>query len=135
MMLHLLIIFYRLYLELLLLYMSSNIWQFSWRNYYYLISNIWQFLQGRLFLFQIEMFLLGHTLSVKIEVARPSQYGKDDFMSHYPDDGADSFPKVYMIAEDSRHYNVVVKWTWSREWSLRLMVVDADGQNIIDNSQ
>ena len=55
------------------------------------------------------MFLLGYTLGVKVEVARPSQYGKDDFVSHYPDDGADTFPKVYLVAEGSSNYNIVVK--------------------------
>ena len=59
-------------------------------------------------LFQIEMFLLGHTLGVKIQVVRPSRYGQEDFISHYPDEGADSFPKVFLVAEDDRHYNVVL---------------------------
>jgi hypothetical protein len=54
------------------------------------------------------MYLLGHVLGLKIVVLRPSQFGHEDYISHYPDDGADLLPKVYLIAEDDRHYNIVV---------------------------
>jgi hypothetical protein len=54
------------------------------------------------------MFLLVHALSLKIVVFRPIQFGKEDFVSHYPNDGADTLPKVYLIAEDDRHYNIAV---------------------------
>ncbi len=57
---------------------------------------------------QMDMFLLGFTLGVKLEVVRPSRYGQEDYISHYPDEGADSFPKVYLVAEDNRHYNVLL---------------------------
>ena len=57
---------------------------------------------------QVELYLLGHTLGVKIEVIRPALLGQDNFICHYPDEGADAFPKVYLVAEDDRHYNVVV---------------------------
>ena len=52
--------------------------------------------------FQGEMCLLGHTLGVKVEVVRPSCYDRDDYIGHYPDDGADNFDKVCLIEEDSR---------------------------------
>ncbi|KAK2142840.1 hypothetical protein LSH36_908g01069 [Paralvinella palmiformis] len=56
---------------------------------------------------QVELFLLGYTLGVKIEIVRPPRYGQDDFISHYPDDGADNFPTVSLVAEDDRHYHVI----------------------------
>jgi hypothetical protein len=56
----------------------------------------------------VELFLLGYTLGVKIEIVRPPRYGHDDFISHYPDDGADSFPTVYLVAEDERHYHAIM---------------------------
>lgn len=55
----------------------------------------------------MELFLLGYTLGVKIEIVRPPRYGQDDFISHYPDDGADNFPTVSLVAEDDRHYHVI----------------------------
>ncbi len=56
------------------------------------------------------MFLLAHTLGINIEVVRPSQFGSDDFLTEFVDDDSEkaSFPKVLLIAEDDRHYNVLV---------------------------
>ncbi|XP_071512736.1 uncharacterized protein [Panulirus ornatus] len=58
---------------------------------------------------QIEMFLMGHTLGVTLQVVRPSSYGKDDFICYYPDANIGVWPEVTLVAEDDRHYNVLVK--------------------------
>lgn len=57
---------------------------------------------------QVEMFLLGCSLGVRIQVFRLSQFGECDFVSYYPDDGTDDCQTVSLIAEDDRHYNVPV---------------------------
>ena len=56
------------------------------------------------------MHLLGHVLGIKIEVIRPALFGSDEFISHYPDEGADGFEKVFLAEEDGRRYNVVMVW-------------------------
>ncbi|XP_066982047.1 uncharacterized protein [Macrobrachium rosenbergii] len=58
---------------------------------------------------QIEMFLMGHTLGVTLQVVRPASYGKDDFICYYPDANIGVWPEVTLVAEDDRHYNVLVK--------------------------
>ncbi|KAK8395400.1 hypothetical protein O3P69_006209 [Scylla paramamosain] len=58
---------------------------------------------------QVEMFLLGHTLRVTLQVVRPASYGQDDFICYYPDSNIGLWPEVTLVAEDDRHYNVLVK--------------------------
>lgn len=58
---------------------------------------------------QVEMFLLGHTLGVTLQVVRPASYGRDDFICYYPDANIGLWPEVTLVAEDDRHYNVLVK--------------------------
>ncbi|XP_066982045.1 uncharacterized protein [Macrobrachium rosenbergii] len=58
---------------------------------------------------KIEMFLMGHTLGVTLQVVRPASYGKDDFICYYPDANIGVWPEVTLVAEDDRHYNVLVK--------------------------
>ena len=58
---------------------------------------------------QVEMFLLGHTLGVTLQVVRPGSYGQDDFICYYPDVNIGLWPEVTLVAEDDRHYNVLVK--------------------------
>ncbi|XP_070565667.1 uncharacterized protein [Ptychodera flava] len=58
---------------------------------------------------QVEMFLLGYTLGVTLKVVRPSQFKREDFITHYPDDHIDDWPSVTMIAEDDRHYNIAMQ--------------------------
>lgn len=53
------------------------------------------------------MALLGHTLGVTLRIVRPSLYGKQDYVSVYTN--FLSAPKVNLIAEDDRHYNVIVE--------------------------
>ena len=60
------------------------------------------------FCHQVEMFLLGYTLGVRISVVRPSHFSKEDYITHFPSEGADGYPKVYLVAEDDRHYNALV---------------------------
>lgn len=58
---------------------------------------------------QVEMFLLGHTLGVTLQVVRPASFGRDDFICYYPDANIGLWPEVTLVAEDDRHYNVLVK--------------------------
>ncbi|XP_042216421.1 uncharacterized protein LOC121862318 isoform X3 [Homarus americanus] len=58
---------------------------------------------------KIEMFLMGHTLGVTLQVVRPASFGKDDFICYYPDANIGVWPEVTLVAEDDRHYNVLVK--------------------------
>lgn len=53
-----------------------------------------------------EMHLLGSALGVKIEVIRPARAKTDEFISHYPDEGADAFEKVFIIEEDESRFCV-----------------------------
>lgn len=55
------------------------------------------------------MFLLGYTLGVTIKVLRPSAFGTQDFTCYYPDWNVGTWPEVLLIAEDDRHYNVLVQ--------------------------
>ncbi|XP_078366282.1 uncharacterized protein LOC144650473 isoform X2 [Oculina patagonica] len=59
---------------------------------------------------QVEMCLLGYTLGLVIQVIRPSQVNKEDFIAYYPslDDVPKYTPTVTLVAEDDRHYNIVM---------------------------
>ena len=54
------------------------------------------------------MFLLGYTLKTTLQVVRPSCYSEDDFICYYPDNNIGVWPEVALIAEDDRHYNILV---------------------------
>ncbi len=55
------------------------------------------------------MQLLSHTLGVDIEVVRPSCFQQQDFIVHFTDENSQSqLPTVTLIAEDDRHYNVLM---------------------------
>jgi ubiquitin thioesterase otulin len=54
------------------------------------------------------MFLLGYTLEVTLRVIRPAAFGTEDFICSYPDWNEGNWPQVFLIAEDDRHYNVLV---------------------------
>lgn len=63
------------------------------------------------------MFLLGYSLSIRIRVVRPSAYGSQDYVCSYPDPedigsdmskGVDNRRLVDLLAEDDRHYNVLL---------------------------
>ena len=54
------------------------------------------------------MFLLGYTLGVTLRVVRPGAYDTEDFVCSYPDWNEGNWPQVILIAEDDRHYNILV---------------------------
>lgn len=56
------------------------------------------------------MCLLGYALGVVIQVFRPSQVNKPDFIANYPylEDVPPLTPTVSLVAEDDRHYNILV---------------------------
>ena len=56
------------------------------------------------------MYLLGHTMGVKIQVVQPSALSCNNFVAHYPDEGADSYPKIYLLQEAEGHYDVLSTW-------------------------
>lgn len=58
---------------------------------------------------QVEMFLLGYSLQVTIQVFRLYKFGTDEFITYYPDDHKDEWPMVTLITEDDRHYNIPMK--------------------------
>nr|XP_002128617.1 uncharacterized protein LOC100177299 isoform X2 [Ciona intestinalis] len=57
---------------------------------------------------QVEMFLLGQALELTVRVVRPSNVDQEDFITHYPDHMVDKWHKLNLIAEDDRHYNILV---------------------------
>nr|CAB3261795.1 uncharacterized protein LOC100177299 [Phallusia mammillata] len=57
---------------------------------------------------QVEMCLLGQALQVTIRVVRPSNVEQEDFVTYYPDHKVNEWDKISLIAEDDRHYNIVV---------------------------
>lgn len=66
---------------------------------------------------QIEMFLLGYSLGIRIRVVRPSSFGSQDYVTSYPDPedigidmsvALDNARLVDLLAEDDRHYNVLL---------------------------
>jgi len=61
---------------------------------------------------QVDMFLLGHALGCLLRVVRPSCWGAEDFLCCYPDqawpDPTQPWPELALMAEDDRHYNVLL---------------------------
>ncbi|CAB3386197.1 Hypothetical predicted protein [Cloeon dipterum] len=58
---------------------------------------------------QVEMFLLSHTLRVNIKVVRPNSFGTEDFVCSFgKEETTPSEPSIVLIAEDDRHYNVLL---------------------------
>lgn len=57
------------------------------------------------------MCLLGYSLGVIIQVFRPSQVTKPDFVANYPyiEDMPPFSRTVSLVAEDDRHYNIIVE--------------------------
>ena len=53
------------------------------------------------------MFLLGFTLELQIEVTRVSSFGKEDFISYYPQGEYPPERIISLSAEDDRHYNAL----------------------------
>ncbi|KAI6661939.1 hypothetical protein LOD99_9707 [Oopsacas minuta] len=55
----------------------------------------------------VEMFLLGFTLDLQIKVARISSFGKEDFLTYYPQGEYPPERIISISAEDDRHYNAL----------------------------
>jgi ubiquitin thioesterase otulin len=64
---------------------------------------------------QVEMFLLGYTFQATLKVFRPSQFDAEDFVSRYPDDLGENSPVLELVAEDDRHYNIIVTDTFPNQ--------------------
>lgn len=54
------------------------------------------------------MFLLGYTLKSTIQVYRLYKAQTEEFITYYPDDHKDDWPRVCLVTEDDRHYNIPV---------------------------
>ncbi|XP_053715732.1 uncharacterized protein LOC128755771 isoform X2 [Synchiropus splendidus] len=55
---------------------------------------------------QVEMFLLGYTLQLTLQVHRLYKVDTEEFVTFYPDDHKDDWPLLSLVTEDDRHYNV-----------------------------
>ena len=53
------------------------------------------------------MFLLGLTLDLQIKVTRISSFGKEDFISYFPQGNYPPERIISLSAEDDRHYNAL----------------------------
>ncbi|XP_074660924.1 uncharacterized protein LOC141913318 isoform X2 [Tubulanus polymorphus] len=58
---------------------------------------------------QVEMFLLAYTLGVSIEVIRPHEFGRQDYVTFYQSGfSAAAPPVITLVTEDDIHYDVVL---------------------------
>ncbi|XP_028659634.1 inactive ubiquitin thioesterase OTULINL-like [Erpetoichthys calabaricus] len=57
---------------------------------------------------QIEMFLLGYTLKLKIRALRLSKYGTEEFESSFVDVDQRDWHSITLLTEDDRHYNIPI---------------------------
>ncbi|KAM4688598.1 inactive ubiquitin thioesterase OTULINL [Discoglossus pictus] len=57
---------------------------------------------------QIDMFLVGHALEVKIKVFRLNKFNCDDFQLFYPEDYKRDWHEICLLTEDDRHYTIPV---------------------------
>lgn len=55
---------------------------------------------------QVEMFLLGYALEVKIRVFRLYKIDTDEFLTYYPEEYPREWHQVSLVTEDDRHYNI-----------------------------
>lgn len=53
------------------------------------------------------MFLLGYTLDLQIKVARTSSFGKEDFISYFPNGEYPPERIISLSVEDNLHYNAL----------------------------
>lgn len=66
---------------------------------------------------QVEMFLLGYSLQQTIQVYRLYKADTEEFITYYPDDHKDDWPRLSLLTEDDRHYNVPVQKVTKRNSS------------------
>ncbi|XP_077480045.1 uncharacterized protein LOC144091519 [Stigmatopora argus] len=57
---------------------------------------------------QVEMCLLGWALRRTLQVYRLYKANTEEFVAFYPDEHKDEWPRVSLVTEDDRHYNVPV---------------------------
>lgn len=54
------------------------------------------------------MFILGHSLEIKIKVFRLFKFNSRDFEVCYPDLPPREWPEISLLTENDRHYHVPV---------------------------
>ncbi|KAM6156740.1 inactive ubiquitin thioesterase OTULINL [Erethizon dorsatum] len=57
---------------------------------------------------QIDMFILGYSLEVKIKVFRLFRFNSKDFAVCYPEEPLREWPEISLLTENDRHYHVPV---------------------------
>uniref|UniRef100_H0VCN3 OTU deubiquitinase with linear linkage specificity like n=1 Tax=Cavia porcellus TaxID=10141 RepID=H0VCN3_CAVPO len=57
---------------------------------------------------QIDMFILGYSLEVKIKVLRLFRFNSRDFAVCYPEEPLREWPEISLLTEDDRHYHIPV---------------------------
>ncbi|XP_005639718.1 inactive ubiquitin thioesterase OTULINL isoform X1 [Canis lupus baileyi] len=57
---------------------------------------------------QIDMFILGHSLEIKIKVFRLFKFNSRDFEVCYPDLAPREWPEISLLTENDRHYHIPV---------------------------
>ncbi|XP_047720418.1 inactive ubiquitin thioesterase OTULINL isoform X2 [Prionailurus viverrinus] len=57
---------------------------------------------------QIDMFILGHSLEIKIKVFRLFKFNSRDFEVCYPDLPFREWPEISLLTENDRHYHIPV---------------------------
>ncbi|XP_069476539.1 inactive ubiquitin thioesterase OTULINL isoform X2 [Ambystoma mexicanum] len=57
---------------------------------------------------QVDMFLLGYALEVKIRVFRLFKIDTGEFQAYYPDEYPREWHEVSLVTEDDRHYNIPI---------------------------
>uniref|UniRef100_I3MK37 OTU deubiquitinase with linear linkage specificity like n=1 Tax=Ictidomys tridecemlineatus TaxID=43179 RepID=I3MK37_ICTTR len=57
---------------------------------------------------QIDMFILGYSLEVKIKVFRLFKFNSRDFAVWYPEEPLREWPEISLLTENDRHYHIPV---------------------------
>lgn len=57
---------------------------------------------------QIDMFILGYSLEVKIKVFRLFKFNSRDFEVCYPEEPLREWPEISLLTENDRHYHIPV---------------------------
>ena len=57
---------------------------------------------------QIDMFILGYSLEIKIKVFRLFKFNSRDFEVCYPEESLREWPEISLLTENDRHYHIPV---------------------------
>ncbi|XP_019376838.1 PREDICTED: inactive ubiquitin thioesterase FAM105A [Gavialis gangeticus] len=57
---------------------------------------------------QVEMFLLGYLLEVKIRVYRLCKFNTEEFQVNYPEEYHREWHEIYLLTEDDHHYHIPI---------------------------